>query len=376
MNCKKVNVLTLVLGIALVAGSITYGQTVGKPGGNSPNFFTTDGSGNNDFGGQLGHRQSGPFGIVDNPLSRWIAIGQPNGVPEEVYGMRIQDREYLATFSLNGTGRKDLEIQWGPPEGGNQNTRLNFNFAETPFTTDNAMSIDRFGIVRAGSIVRSQSLLNASQPGLNVNEYCEIGHGGASAYINAVGDGFLDFRLEGQTRMRLTELNQGGQLQGQLGINRLSVGSNFRLDVGGNTRTVELEESSDRRFKENIVPLRDEETLEQGQLGAMTEKLLQLEGVTYQFKKEQFGDLDLTSADDKTHIGFIAQDLEEFFPELVSQDEEGFYSVRYTGLIPVLVEGLKDQQGIMDGQAEEIDVLNDKIERLQKQMANVLEAIN
>lgn len=46
----------------------------------------------------------------------------------------------------------------------------------------------------------------------------------------------------------------------------------------------------------------------------------------------------------KKEFGFIAQEVKELFPELVEQDAEGIYAVNYTGLIPVLVEAIKELQ--------------------------------
>lgn len=42
--------------------------------------------------------------------------------------------------------------------------------------------------------------------------------------------------------------------------------------------------------------------------------------------------------------GFIAQEVKELFPELVDENAEGTLSINYTGLIPVLVEAIKDLQ--------------------------------
>jgi hypothetical protein len=51
----------------------------------------------------------------------------------------------------------------------------------------------------------------------------------------------------------------------------------------------------------------------------------------------------------KNRLGFIAQDLKVLFPELVHQDDStGLYRVDYLGMIPVLVEALKDQQNQID----------------------------
>ncbi|MFQ5633299.1 MAG: tail fiber domain-containing protein, partial [bacterium] len=43
-------------------------------------------------------------------------------------------------------------------------------------------------------------------------------------------------------------------------------------------------------------------------------------------------------------FGLIAQEVEEVFPELVRSGLNGMKSIDYNGLIPVLVEAIKEQQ--------------------------------
>lgn len=49
-----------------------------------------------------------------------------------------------------------------------------------------------------------------------------------------------------------------------------------------------------------------------------------------------------TFNDDRTHFGFIAQEIQEIFPNLVVEDEDGMLAIDYTGFIPLLVEAYKD----------------------------------
>lgn len=52
---------------------------------------------------------------------------------------------------------------------------------------------------------------------------------------------------------------------------------------------------------------------------------------------------------EKKKLGFLAQEVQKVFPELVAQDSAGYYYVDYIGLIPVIVEAIKEQQtGIND----------------------------
>lgn len=51
--------------------------------------------------------------------------------------------------------------------------------------------------------------------------------------------------------------------------------------------------------------------------------------------------------DDKRHVGVLAQDVQAVLPEAVSSPEdEGYLSVSYSSLIPLLIEAVKalDQQ--------------------------------
>ena len=85
--------------------------------------------------------------------------------------------------------------------------------------------------------------------------------------------------------------------------------------------------TSDKRLKANIVSL-----------GATLSKLLQIDGKSYIMKKDE---------SEKQKIGLLAQDIEKVFPELVSESN-GIKSVNYQGLVPVLINALKEQQSEID----------------------------
>ena len=54
----------------------------------------------------------------------------------------------------------------------------------------------------------------------------------------------------------------------------------------------------------------------------------------------------LNNGDKTTKIGLLAQEVIQLFPELVtkSNDKKGTLSVNYQGLIPVLLNAIKEQQ--------------------------------
>jgi hypothetical protein len=55
--------------------------------------------------------------------------------------------------------------------------------------------------------------------------------------------------------------------------------------------------------------------------------------------------------------GFLAQDMQEVFPDLVYADSAGMLSIDYIGLIPLLVDGLKEQQILIDALRLEVENL-------------------
>lgn len=79
--------------------------------------------------------------------------------------------------------------------------------------------------------------------------------------------------------------------------------------------------SSDSRLKSNIVSL-----------GSTISKLLLIDGKSYSM-----------NSDGKQKIGVLAQEVKDVFPELVGEDTKGMLTVNYQGLVPVLINALKEQ---------------------------------
>lgn len=97
---------------------------------------------------------------------------------------------------------------------------------------------------------------------------------------------------------------------------------------------------SDERFKTGFQPLT-----------STLEKVNQLEGIYYFFKKEEYPERHFSES---RQIGVIAQEVEKVFPELVDTDEEGYKTVDYAKFTPILIEAIKDQQVIIAQQQAEI----------------------
>lgn len=69
--------------------------------------------------------------------------------------------------------------------------------------------------------------------------------------------------------------------------------------------------------------------------------------------------------DDKRQIGFLAQELQKIFPEAVTLGSDGFYTISYTTLIPVVVQGMKEQQQQVNELKQTVEMLVKEIEKLK-----------
>ena len=88
----------------------------------------------------------------------------------------------------------------------------------------------------------------------------------------------------------------------------------------GRLTSTSVNSSSDENLKKDITSV-----------GSALDKVKKLRGVDYTWKD--------TNEKGK---GVIAQELQEVFPELVSEEPNGYLSVNYNGLIAVLIEAIKE----------------------------------
>ena len=121
-----------------------------------------------------------------------------------------------------------------------------------------------------------------------------------------------------------------------------------KLQVNGNIcATGTISNCSDIRYKQNIFPIAHSLT-----------SVLSLDGLYYHWKKNEFPEMEFG---DERQIGFSAQEVEKLFPEVVTTDANGYKSVDYGRLTPVLVEAIKEQQKQIDAQQQQIDELKKMI---------------
>lgn len=87
--------------------------------------------------------------------------------------------------------------------------------------------------------------------------------------------------------------------------------------------------TSDAILKENVVLLSEKNKAD----------LLKLKAVEYSFKADRSHQM---------HYGFIAQDVEKIYPDLVKTSAVGYKTVNYIELIPLLISRMQDMQKEID----------------------------
>jgi len=94
-----------------------------------------------------------------------------------------------------------------------------------------------------------------------------------------------------------------------------------KMEFDGSTfSAVTVTQTSDLRYKQNIEPLTD-----------ALDTICDIDGVRFDWKHSG-----------KPDIGVIAQDLRDVLPEVVHTDSDGYLSVNYAALVPVLIEAIKE----------------------------------
>ncbi len=102
---------------------------------------------------------------------------------------------------------------------------------------------------------------------------------------------------------------------------------------------------SDKRLKKNIRRLRSFSNDIMDQLSRLHAVEYELYNLTTATKNSQ----------SNLQIGFIAQEVQEVFPDLVSVRDDGYLGLQYSRFVPLLVEGMKSLQ-------EQINFLSQQIE--------------
>jgi hypothetical protein len=231
-------------------------------------------------------------------------------------------------------------------------------FAGASATTSNElMRITGTGNVGIGITAPTANLMVGGTPGIGGLVTFNGLNYGSHFFIGATQDTYI----------------RGGKIGSHVYINDDAVIGNVKIGAGG-IPTEKLDITGNLKVSGNICY--------SGTIGACSDlryktnfskienplnKVLALNGLHYDWRVEEFKENNFTK---DRQIGFIAQEIEEIFPEMVLTDAKGYKSVDYARLTPVLVEAIKELKTLNDelkSKNEKLEANSQKIEaRLDK----------
>lgn len=139
------------------------------------------------------------------------------------------------------------------------------------------------------------------------------------------------------------------------------------VKVIGNVTATTVTTTSDLRLKNNI------RQIENGSLS----KIMEMNVVRYGLKNQEVNILEPTeeakylySPDSdilkQEHIGLIAQELQQIYPELVNEGDDGYLSVNYIEIVPILIKSIQELK-------TKVDILeNEAAKSIQKGNENAM----
>jgi hypothetical protein len=137
--------------------------------------------------------------------------------------------------------------------------------------------------------------------------------------------------------------------------------NNFWFNYGSsnvsyiNDQNGSYNQSSDLRLKDDVKSLE-----------SVLPKLIKLNPSSYYFKND--------SKRTKRSIGLVAQDVASLFPELVSLDDRGYYSISYAEFGVLAIQGIKELKEVVQQQQTQIEDLKSANQELERRLA-VIEAM-
>lgn len=138
---------------------------------------------------------------------------------------------------------------------------------------------------------------------------------------------------------------------GSVGIGTTNPSASAKLDVAGTIKASAVDYNSDARLKQNINAVTN-----------ANEMLAKLNPVSYFWNengKKKGGNAQL-------QYGLIAQEVEKVLPNIVNTDNEGYKSVNYNELVPLLLQAIQEQNKRIEALEKQIDMQGTSKHSLQR----------
>jgi hypothetical protein len=224
-------------------------------------------------------------------------------------------------------------------------------FRIRPDAPSNSIFVDTDGDVGFGTSSPSEGLhLAKSQSGDDVMLLVE----NTNASAGSGGAGFQFISAENNSDWKVKATGAAGDFKVKNQADNVNVFTLAKADGAVTGVFGDYHVASDMRKKKDIATIED-----------ALEKVLALRGVNFRWKDG--------SGDGSLQMGLIAQEVEKVVPEVVHTSDTPMQikAVEYPFLVGLLVEGIKEQQAVIDAQQAELDSLKLMMLQLTSQMERV-----
>lgn len=229
---------------------------------------------------------------------------------------------------FGGTGKttyNDGELLIGKTDGSLDRSTLSAGANITIDNGDGSITINGTDFTAGDGIVRSG------------NEFSVIAGNGLIQESNGLS---LDFDA-----IDVEDIDGSVTIQESLGVGTTASGIIGEIRA---TDQITAFFSSDKRLKKNVKDIE-----------SPIDSIKQIRGVTFDWTDEE---IEYRGGEDdffvrKHSVGVIAQEIEKVLPEAVAVKQDGYMGVRYELLVPLLIQGMKDQQS-------QIEMLQEKVDNL------------
>ncbi|WP_435358000.1 tail fiber domain-containing protein [Emticicia sp. SJ17W-69] len=337
----KQSLLTIIFFMAF-SSAFSQGNTIQN---NATTFTTTFGGSTGIFTNHVSNTSptQNNLALGNDALKGAVSLNFNN----TVVGHEAMNRGVQAAFNV---AMGNNALYWSSNSSKNVAIGYNAMYSMPPYDGDGDLTIENVAIgyeslryiapySSHNVAVGSQSLRGGA--GHSVGIGFQTGYS-AGSQLNNIFLGFqAGYNETGSNKLYIESSNSATPLIGgdfandRVGINRPVASLTNTLEIGGNTAvfgsicyTSYLGVCSDIRYKKNIA-----------RLSNSLANVLKINGVSYDLKKTEFPEKNFS---DTKQIGFIAQDLEKIYPELVRTDEKGYKSVDYSRMTAILVESVKE----------------------------------
>lgn len=282
----------------------------------------------------------------NNPVDNYYLNGSYTATHKAFVGIGTNDPQNVLHLALSDPGTPEMllienyAVRSGPYNETSPGPGANISFRGADSTGERDVEYVAFRAVFEDQV----------NPRSHLRIYLRDGTGipmNQSEKLRLTGDGYLGLRDTNPTAVLTiagNQVSQGGNNTddllkigrgpagldgdvlivnrlGRVGINQLN--PTEILHVDGNIKATMLILTSDATLKKNIKPLNNS-----------LDKIARLKGVSFAWKDEE------ATTDHRKHMGVLAQDVEQVFPEAV-YGKDGAKAVDYPSLIAPLIEAVK-----------------------------------